>query len=423
MDGIHIHPHDILDEGPKRIIEHIQAMKGVNYIFPQVNTIFERNPYPIGELPHNPVRSVVMGTGTFHANIDIQEISPQLYQLVDSTIIEGQDPIFLFKEYTKDTSFQVIPWFNILNGHFQGNLEDNAIVNIHNEIVDYWLCPNGPDVLFFWTSTILEFVKTYGYSTIMIDRIRYPDWAGHTIDPYKMFSCFCKHCKNKMESTGLNLKEIEKDINIFIEQLQQGKYEQAVTFFKEQQALQEWVKFRQDSISQFVQQFIHQVKQEYPKVEFWLDLWPPSYAWFLGQDYTTLTKFASRLKHFPYHKLGGGADVQGLIEFIGSNDSDQEKAFQAFLRFFDIDQKLSYEVFKQDGYTIDFILQENEKVRKLSQTGTVIYSGTQIWNIDQDALVQSINTSRQSEADHLIYYCYGWAKLEDLELISNVYPE
>ncbi|UWS64427.1 hypothetical protein N2384_07940 [Bacillus paralicheniformis] len=50
-----------------QIISYIRKLKDVKYIFPEVNTIFERNPYPVGILPRNPVHDVVYGTGTMHA--------------------------------------------------------------------------------------------------------------------------------------------------------------------------------------------------------------------------------------------------------------------------------------------------------------------------------------------------------------------
>lgn len=46
MAGIHLHPHDILDEGVDSILERITKMNGVDRLFVEVNTIFERNPYP-----------------------------------------------------------------------------------------------------------------------------------------------------------------------------------------------------------------------------------------------------------------------------------------------------------------------------------------------------------------------------------------
>ena len=51
MAGIHLHPHDILDEGMENILQRIDGMQNVEHLFVELNTIFERNPYPVGVLP------------------------------------------------------------------------------------------------------------------------------------------------------------------------------------------------------------------------------------------------------------------------------------------------------------------------------------------------------------------------------------
>lgn len=416
MDGIHIHPHDILDEGSATILSHLKKIKGIRYIFPQVNTIFERNPYPVGTLTHNPVHEVVMGNGTLHAII---KVSNKLYQRIEPTFKEDQDPLALFKHATDKTDYEVIPWLNIFNGDFLGNVGENAVINVAGEKVDYWLCPNGPDVLEMWTEVFTLLMKKYNYHTFMIDRIRYPDWAGKTVEPSRMLSCFCPHCKKKMAQTGINIAALKEEIHHLTDEIKRKNYSQALRLFHNSAQIKQWVTFRQQSVSQFVKKLIANVQDFEPKARFWLDLWPPSYAWFLGQDYTELTKYASKLKHFPYHKLGGGADVQGLIDVISSNENEAKQAFQAFLQFFDIKQKITYQQFKETGYTIDFVYQENAKVRELSQPGTKIYSGIQMWNIDNENLLEAVKAARQSPADALLYYCYGWAELHHFKAIAE----
>src|SRR5690625_1188996 len=328
MDGIHIHPHDILDEGSETILTHLNEIKDLRYIFPQVNTIFERNPYPTGILSHNSVHDVVMGKGTFHANMNTKQISPRLYQQVDSTIENGADPIRDFKTASQFIDYEIVPWFNICNGDFKGNLENNAVYNRFGEKVEHWLCPNGLDILNFWEQTLIKFIDKYNYKMIMIDRIRYPDWAGKTIDPFRMFSCFCNHCKTKMLQSRIDLVDLENEIYYFIKKIEEKDFLGAVYHFKHSIMISKWVKFRKNNLSEFVKRLIHAVQVIIPNTSFLLDLWPPSYAWFLGQDYKQLTNFASKLKHFPYHRLEGSADVQGLIKDIEETDEEHEKAYE-----------------------------------------------------------------------------------------------
>ena len=183
--------------------------------------------------------------------------------------------------------------------------------------------------------------------------------------------------------------------------------------------MKRWIKFRQDSVSSFVEKLLAEVRAANPEIRLMLDLWPPSYAWLLGQDYERLTKASDKLKHFPYHKLGGGADVQGFIDYFAHTPEKQEEAFQAFLKFFDLRYELTYQSFKDRGYPISFVKNENDKVRALSQSGTKIFSGIQMWNIEQDQLIEALEAAHGSDADEVLYYCYGWADIELFQAVGD----
>jgi len=52
--GIQIHAYSILDEGSKQVVDNIQRIAGAHAVYPTANYVAERQPYPDGELPHNP---------------------------------------------------------------------------------------------------------------------------------------------------------------------------------------------------------------------------------------------------------------------------------------------------------------------------------------------------------------------------------
>lgn len=417
MSGIHIHPHDILDEGPSAILDRVGKMGEVRFLLPELNTIFERNPYPAGILPHNPLHPVVQGTGTFHLPLDTRALFPKLYQKTDPTVLDGHDSLARLLEAVKDTPYEVVPWVNLLNGHFEGDLHENGVVDFRGNPIDHWLCPNGRDVLEMWTNVLLAASERYGCTTFLLDRIRYPDWAGERVNPSGIFSCFCDRCRKKMTAHGGDADYLQGEMERIANLLHEGKYNQAVTHLLTSDAIQAWIRFKQDSVSSFIEKLVASVSFQNPSVVCWLDLWPPSYAWLLGQDYTRLTKCSPALKHFPYHKLGGGADVQGLIDYFASDADAQERAFQSFLRLFDMQYPITYRQFQQLGFPIEFVGNENRKVKKLSQAGTYIFSGIQMWNLSAEELDRAIVEARDSEADDVLYYCYGWA---DEELFDTV---
>ncbi len=422
MAGIHIHPHDILDEGVDSILERIGKMNAVDSLFVEVNTIFERNPYPTGCLPHNPKHEFVQGTATLHVKLDMPPL--RLNQRVDPTILAGADPLRDLQQATKSGPYKVIPWVNILNGDFAGQIENNQVIDFRGNPVEHWLCPNGPDVIELWIATFSAIKAQYGYSTFLIDRIRYPDWAGKSVSPRGLFTCFCPHCQREMTRTGIDVDAVRARLKTLAEQMHAGQYEATVDALLNDQLLQRWMAFRQHSVSRFVQNLLAGISsQDGGESELWLDLWPPAYAWVLGQDYQALTRSSKALKHFPYHKLGGGADVQGLIEHFAKDDAQRENAFRAFMRLFSLPYDISYQRFKAEGFPIEFVKQQNNLVREKSQPGTFIYSGIQMWNLSAEALLEAINAAEQSDCDDLLYYCYGWAEQSLFDAAGNHYQK
>ncbi|WP_058910672.1 hypothetical protein [Entomohabitans teleogrylli] len=415
MAGIHLHPHDILDEGMDNILARIAAMHDVDHLFVEINTIFERNPYPTGILPHNPRHESVMGTGTLH--IHTQPGDTRLAQRPDPGIEQGADPLMRVKEATHSSRFRVVPWANILNGDFTGEVENNQVIDFKGRPVEHWLCPNGPDVADFWQHTFAALKQRYGYDTFLIDRIRFPDWAGKTVNPAGLFSCFCPHCSAAMRQQGLAPEAVKQRLHALADALNGGDFDTPVDALLNEPLLQQWQVFRQRSVSRLVAK-IRASAGQVGGITLWLDLWPPAYSWLLGQDYHELTRHAATLKHFPYHKLGGGADVQGLINHFAHDAAQQERAFAAFKRLFRLPYELSYQDFKARGFPIDFVAWQNNQVRQQSQPGTFIYSGIQMWNLPADQLIEAVDAARQSACDDLLYYCYGWADQALFDAIS-----
>jgi hypothetical protein len=405
--GIHLHPHDILDEGPEAILRRIGALADIDVLFVEVNTIFERNPYPTGSLPHNPAREVVQGTGTLH--VSLPPLQSRVRQRVDPSILAGADPLRTMIEATRDTHYRVVPWANILNGDFLGAAPENAVVDFRGDPVDRWLCPNGPDVAAMWSETLSSLRETYNVSACLIDRIRYPDWAGEAVSPRGLCTCFCPHCAETMKAAGLDPDAVRMCLRELAARAKNGDFDHVTEALRHNPLLTAWQVFRQKSVTRLVQRLQSSMRDRGDALDLWLDLWPPAYSWLLGQDYASLTRIGRVLKHFPYHKLGGGADVQGLITHLASDASSRERAFAAFKSLFDLPYALTYQEFTERGLPIEFVREQNDRVRQLAEPGTFVYSGIQMWNLPPAALLDAIDAADASACDDVIYYCYGWA--------------
>ncbi len=407
MAGIHLHPHDILDEGMENILQRIDGMQNVEHLFVELNTIFERNPYPVGVLPHNPVHESVMGNGMLHVNIDNPDT--RLQQKIDPGVLAGNDPLRRVQQATEGTRYKVIPWVNILNGDFSGDIANNQVVDYRGRVIKYWLCPNAPDVADYWQKTFSRIKSLYGYDTFLIDRIRFPDWAGKEVNPAGLFTCFCPHCQQAMKAQGLAPEVVKDELDKIAAALAEGDFAYPVEAFRDNPIIARWVAFRQQSVTGLVERILKNAKENIGDIHFWLDLWPPAYSWILGQDYRALTRLSGTLKHFPYHKLGGGADVQGLVNFFACDEAAHEPAFEAFKKLFNLPYALSYKDFKASGFPISFVKEQNDRVRQLSQEGTFIFSGIQMWNLPPEQLLEAVRAAEASACDDLLYYCYGWA--------------
>jgi hypothetical protein len=421
MAGIHLHHHDLFDEGPDAIAEQLTKFDDVSQLFVQVNDIFERNPSPIGVLERNPVREVIFGSGRLYADLDLDALSPALHQEVSPTVAQGDDPLAIIHGSVLARRYQVVPWVNIANGAWNGAggkaVERNCVVDFRGRRVERWLCPNSPELAPMWVAVLGSLIDRYGFSTFLIDRIRYPDWGGEDVRPANLFTCFCATCRTLMSAAGIDVARLLGDMEEVAGLLEARRFEDACRRLS-RPLFQEWLTFRQRGVAAMVDRLITGLRDRHPEAQLWLDLWPPAYSWILGQSYPELTRLSPRLKHFPYHRLGGGADVQSLIDHFGRTASGhmdavrQESAFASFVRLFGLDYDLSYEEFRRRGFPIELVEDQNRRVRALSAPGTYVYTGVQSWNLPPEDLYAAAVASYASDADDVIYYCYGWAATE-----------
>ena len=142
MAGIHLHPHDILDEGMDDILQRIDGMQNIAHLFVELNTIFERNPYPVGVLPHNPVHKSVMGNGMLHVNIDNPDT--RLQQKIDPGVLAGGGPLRRVQQATERWRCKGIPRGNNPHGGFMGGISNNTGIVYRGRGIQYWLCANAP---------------------------------------------------------------------------------------------------------------------------------------------------------------------------------------------------------------------------------------------------------------------------------------
>jgi hypothetical protein len=410
ISAIQVHPHDIRDEGAQIVVDNITRIGKINIISPEVSALDERHPYPHGALPHNPARKTITSTATLEIPIDFRGSLPFQPRL-SVQAKRGEDYIEELSKAALNAGCVVVPWIKGLNAAFEGDIEPFCVHTAAGESVPTWLCPSKPETSIYVSTLVRKVIERYDSQTILLDRMRYPDWSGDGVAPERMFACFCPDCRRLMKAEGIDVEAIIR--------LLRRESLTTVLSKSEINELFSWLAFRRKQITRLVGELRKNMRTANPNVKLWLNLWPPSFASLLGQDYSALGKLCDGAKHFPYHKLGGGADLKGLVESLHTDKSTQESTFSQLLKFLGLPYDIDMTQFAKSGFPVDFVRFETAKACEAFH-GTPIYSGIQIWNIDPKEICSACEAAVAGGADGFFFYCYGWASIETLRESGRV---
>lgn len=422
QNTIQVHPHDVRDEGAKAVLKNVVERASIPTIIAETGTLEERHPYPSGQLEHNPVQSVVYTDACF----EIPESEGWFSELpfrprLSQQARAAQDYIQDLRDLAPQYGAEILPWIKALNAAFEGDVEQACVVTFSGEQIPTWLCPNNPLTETYVRSLILTMLERYPSRAILVDRLRYPDWSGATVSVKRMLTCFCPHCIARMESAGMNTRFLRQ----LLESLSQEPL-QLVSWLhqegKEAEVLRAWFNFRMQSINRLASKIWLDIKawrqERGVEVDYWLNLWPPSFAPLLGQNYKSLGKYCEGAKHFPYHKLGGGADLAAFVKALAGHTAiKQEEVFRELSILLGLDL-LTFEEYQKAGLPVSFVAEQTRQ-GKDAFGGNKIFTGIQIWDIPEEEIKTTIEAALDGGADGLFFYCYGWASLSALDHVGE----
>ena len=423
--AIQVHPHDIRDEGAERVVENIRERAGINIICPEVSALEERHPYPRGDLPHNPVRRSLVSEATME--IPLESASPLFRTLpfhprLSDGALRGNDYIADLVRTASHSDCEVVPWLKGLNAAFDGDVASFCVQTLGGGLVPTWLCPSRPETLSYVTSLVKSVMERYESGAVLLDRVRYPDWSGAEVLPERMFTCFCPECRRRMSSDNIDVDMLEKSLLKLLARIGEEEFSPEL---EEQREIFAWLVFRRKMITNLVAAVRDKINSFAQEAKLWLNLWPPSFGAFLGQDYSVLGKLCDGAKHFPYHRLGGGADLKDLVEAVVSDEHGQERVFARLLRMLNLPYDIGLREFESDGFPIDFVRTETAKGKEAFGK-TPIFSGIQIWDIPEEEIEPACRAALSGGADGFFFYCYGWATLGALNEVGRImksFPE
>ena len=430
--AIQIHPHDVRDEGAERVVENIREKAGITIISPEVSALEERHPYPRGILPHNPVRGSLVSTATLEVPLNLNGALPHtplkglgplripFNPRLSDEALKGEDYILELVQAASRSGCRVVPWLKGLNAVFDGDIDSYCVQTLEDRLVPTWLCPSKPESLSYVAALTKSVMERYEVDTVLLDRMRYPDWSGAEVLPERMLACFCPECRRLMSAEGINVDTLVKTLRLRKKLARSGK-EEFPPEPDELQLITAWLAFRRKRITDLTAAVREEIKSFAQNAKLWLNLWPPSFAPFLGQDYSALGKLCDGAKHFPYHRLGGGADLKGLTEAMTPDERGQEHIFSRLLSLLNLPYNMKLREFASDGFPVDFVRTETAKGKEAFGLGKApVFSGIQIWDIPEDEIEPACKAALSGGADGFFFYCYGWATLGALSEVGRI---
>lgn len=413
------------DEGASTVVERVVDRAGIETLVAETMTVEERHPYPRGELPHNPRHRVVFTKAMLEVPLSGAVFEGLGFRPVRSEpAVAGEDYIVRLAGAARTRGARVLPWVKAVNGAFEGDAPVQRTLT--GVPVSTWLCPTRPETRTYLIRLVEGILDHYGEDALLLDRLRYPDWSGAEVRPERLLTCFCDACIREMSRAGIDVSRLAERLA----PLARGSgdpgalaaFLDAVRGEGREPEIRAWLAFRKAAITGLAQHLRRALDARRIKTTLWLNLWPPSFGWLLGQDMRALAPFCDGAKIFPYHRLGGGADLAGLVQ-AGSDRGrlrGGEEAFRALVRAFDLPYELSFEAFQAHGFPIDFVGRETRKAAQALGPGKPVFAGIQIWETPGEEIEAACQVARDEGADGFFFYCYGWASLEALDTVGRV---
>ena len=243
---------------------------------------------------------------------------------------------------------QVFLWYNILSD-IPDMQDSDLVVNWRGDRSRGWggwaekgeavdetfrfACPNNPTVRTKTLGRLGEILSRYPFDGIFIDKVRYPSPANGLDE---VASCFCDHCRRAAAKEGLDLDAVA---NLFANGLRfaeisqpEGQSEELATWLDAATArtplLSRFLRFRSESITRLVALAHAESSRLGRKVSF--DLFSPSLAPLVGQDYSAFAPYAEWIKPMTYRLAMGPAGLrlevpalaEGAGRLLGLNEAE-----------------------------------------------------------------------------------------------------
>jgi hypothetical protein len=158
-------------------------------------------------------------------------------------------------------------------------------------------------------------LSTYDFDGVFIDKIRFPSMANGLQD---VFSCFCEYCMDAAARADLDLNRVRASFLGRCREEQPARPSSIPPgsawleiLISDQPLLQQFIRFRANSINNVIEQITERVHQLGKKLS--LDVFSPSLAPLVGQDFIFMDQRAAWVKPMIYRFSNGPSSLRSEI--------------------------------------------------------------------------------------------------------------
>jgi len=298
-----------------------------------------------------------------------------------------------------------------------------------------FLCPNDEEHIKRIFDQYQNKIKESGFDGVFLDRIRFPSPS----DGFEtLFSCFCKSCLNKFYNNyGEDLRDYRNQAKTFFKKFKtiDINYLQTCQSLSDiiiRDNLRKFYDFRKQNIYQVLKMFADKAKQMGKLVG--VDLFAPSLAPLVSQDYQLLTKTCDWIKPMIYCHTSSPAGlplelycfIRAILDINPVLDEGQ--LIREISRIIGLDLPTQINELLKNGVSENIIYSEMQKIKELNLKESVdIYVGLEavqiagLCNITERILKKYLKSVIETDIKGIIL---SWDLLkipdENLQLVGDI---
>lgn len=426
LTGLQAYAYDVIDEGAEAVVEAASSC-AADVILLAVSYLDHFPPTERGTAPLRNPRRKLHGMEAYVRPSPGRYPAALVPPLSEDPGADGEAAYFALRAVAEPRGIAVVPWILLLTHPVAQQAPAYGVVNARGDLVPGWLCASRSATAEFAQALLSDVVDKFHPPAVFLDGIRFPGPGAHGL--VDLFSCFCEACKESAETQGLRLAASQASLLSLAELLEHDPAAAArlgattlsagLTTLKavaRHPDVLDWVEFRHRTIERLVRGARECIAG---KAELWLDVWPPSYGWLLGQDLARLGRHGSWTKPFTYHRWGGGADIPAIIGRISSDPVVLQQLYDVYRAFFGFAGPSGFEEFAQRGLKPEWVTAETALAATLVEGRSRLAAGLQLWQMGRAGVREALDHALMARPDGVFLHCYGWSTLEELQAAGD----